>query len=64
MKKEYLKPQMQVVNINSRHQLLAGSNLNRVAGNSGLRGAGTDGSITGGSGEGRSRGFDDWDDEE
>ena len=63
-KKEYMKPQMQAVTINIRHQLLQASHLNSVGGNAGLTGAGDDGTITGGSGPARSRNFSGWDDEE
>ena len=53
-KKEYMKPQMQAVTINIRHQLL-NTSVNNVAG----------GTLNyGGGGSGPSRSFDDWDDEE
>lgn len=63
MKKTYEKPAMTVVTINMSHYILNVSNLD---GNAGLRGAGADGSITGGSGPARARsnggtGWDDWD---
>lgn len=55
-KKAYQKPAMQVVNINSRQQLLSSSPVTSVSGNAGFDYGG------GGSGRARSRG--DWDDEE
>jgi hypothetical protein len=61
MKKDYLKPVMQAVNISIRHQILAGSPypVSRVSGN-----AEFNENITGGSGNARSRNFNDWNDEE
>ena len=56
-KKEYMKPQMQAVTINIRHQLL-NTSVNNVAGNASLNYGG------GNCGVARSRSFDDWDDDE
>ena len=56
-KKEYMKPQMQAVTINIRHQLL-NTSVNNVAGNASLNYGG------GGSGPSRSRSFDDWDEDD
>ena len=55
-KKEYMKPQMQAVTINIRHQLL-NTSVDNVAGGTLKYGGGN-------SGVARSRSFDDWDDEE
>ena len=58
MKKEYMKPQVEVVKVNIKSQLLAGSPYaTSVDGNV------FEGTISGGSGGGRSRGYDDddWD---
>jgi uncharacterized membrane protein YgcG len=59
MKKNYQKPQVEVVKVNMSCQILAGSdrNLTGVAGNGGFSLG--NGSSTGG----RSRGCDDWEDE-
>ena len=63
MKKNYVKPEIQVVTINHSVQLLAGSdgqkNFKQFNSNAGFNlGGGSDG-------EGRSRGCDDdWDDED
>ena len=60
MKKEYMKPQVEVVKVNMSCQILAGSGsdkIDRVAGNGGF-------SLGNGSSSGgRSRGGDDWEDE-
>ena len=56
MKKNYVKPQIEVVKVSC--QILAGSN-----GVTGVSGNVFEGSISGGSGGGRSRGSDDWDEE-
>ena len=53
-RKAYRKPAMQVVNLKTRQQLLAVSDIN---GNAGLNYGG------GGSGSARSRGFGGWDDD-
>ena len=64
MKKLYQKPEIQVVRINHSVQLLAGSEK-YTGGAKGLsNNAGFDKTITGSNGGGRSRGWDDWDDEE
>ena len=56
MKKNYVKPQIEVVKVNC--QILAGSKeVTGVSGNV------FEGTISGGSGGGRSRGSDDWDEE-
>ena len=55
-KKEYMKPQMQAVTINIRHQLL-NTSVDNIAGGT-LKYGGS------GSGPARARSFDDWDDEE
>jgi len=59
MKKNYVMPQMKVVKINQRVSILAGSQtgVSEVKGNAGFNYVG------GGNGEGRSRGYDDWDEE-
>ena len=64
-KKEYQMPVLQVVIINSRYHLLAGSDqpVGKASSNAGLTGSGPDGEIEGNSGGARSRGFSDWDDE-
>ena len=57
MKKEYMKPQIEVVKVNTI-QLLSDSNkVNNVAGNGDFT------LVGGGAGGGRSRGCDDWDEE-
>lgn len=56
MKRNYVKPQMQVVKINQRVSILAGS-VKGVSGNADLNYGG------GGSVSGRSRDYDDWDEE-
>lgn len=57
MKRNYVKPQMQVVKINQRVSILAGSPVGKVGSNVGL-------GLGGGSSEGgRSRDYDDWDEE-
>jgi hypothetical protein len=56
MKKNYVKPQMQVVKINQRVSILEGS-VKGVSGNADLNYGG------GGSVSGRSRDYDDWDEE-
>ena len=53
MKKEYIEPQMQAVNINNSQQLLSGSVT-------GVAGGVFDESISGGSGTGRAPGLDDF----
>ena len=59
-KETYLKPDMQVVNINMSHQLLSGSPLaTKTAGN-----AGFNENIYSGTGSARSSSFGEWDDEE
>ena len=58
MKKNYVKPEMQVVKINQRVSILAGSDkVKGVSGNADLNYGG------GGSVSGRSRDYDDWDEE-
>ncbi len=59
MKKTYLKPEFKVVKLQSRTRLLVGSGqkVSTLSGN-----AGFNSSVTGGSGNARSRG--DWEDEE
>ena len=65
MKKLYQKPEIQVVRINHSVQILAGSNKYYEEGLRNVKSDGIfEGSITGSSGGGRSRGWDDWDDEE
>jgi hypothetical protein len=59
MKKEYMKPQIEVVKVNMSCQILAGSDSNVT----GVSGNVFNGGISGGSGGGRSRGSDDWEDE-
>ena len=58
MKKNYVKPQIEVVIVNCH--ILAGSTdkIDSVSGNV------FEGTISGGTGGGRSRGADDWDDED
>ena len=56
MKKEYIKPQVEVVRVNICCQIMAGS-LRSVGGNTNLTYEG------GSSSGGRSRDYDDWDDE-
>ena len=57
MKKEYMKPQMEVVRINMSATILVDSKVDSLGGNSGL-------GLGGGSNQGgRSRESDDWDDE-
>ena len=56
MKKEYIKPQVEVVRVNMKCQIMAGS-VKGVVGNSGL------GYGAGSSTSGRSRDYDDWDEE-
>lgn len=61
-KKNYQKPAMQVVNINTSHKLLelgSGPKASKAAGN-----AGFNENISAGNGDARSRSFDDWGDEE
>ena len=57
MKKNYTKPQMEVVRINVSGALLVDSKVDKVAGNGGGDWGG------GSSSGGRSRESDDWDDE-
>ena len=59
MKKNYVMPQMKVVKINQRSFIMAsgGYGVNDVKGNAGFNYVG------GGNGEGRSRDYDDWDEE-
>ena len=57
MKKVYIKPQVEVVRVNMKCQIMAGS-VNSVGGNSGLIYEGK-----GSSTSGRSRDYDDWDEE-
>ena len=65
MKKLYQKPEIQVVRINHSVQILAGSgNKYNEEGRYVKSGNIFNESITGSSGGGRSRGWDDWDDEE
>ena len=61
MKRDYLKPATRVVLLNTRVQLLSNSPAT-VTTNS--NNAGLNEVISGGSGTARSRGCDDWDDEE
>ena len=56
MKKEYQKPQIEVVRVNTI-QLLSDSKVTNVAGNGDFT------LVGGGAGGGRSRGCDDWDEE-
>ena len=57
MKRNYVKPEMQVVKINQSANILAGSPVGKVGSNVGL-------GLGGGSSEcGRSRDYDDWDEE-
>lgn len=58
MKKNYVMPQMKVVKINQRISIMEGSNpLNSVDSNASLKWGG------GSSEGGRSRDYDDWDEE-
>ena len=57
MKKVYVKPQMQAVMINGMQLMNTGSNVQTVNGNA------FKSTVSGGSGDARSRGCD-WDDEE
>lgn len=57
-KKVYQKPAVQVVVIKAQQHLLDGSEVKSVGGNV------FDSEVKAGSGGARSRGFDDWDDEE
>jgi hypothetical protein len=57
MKRNYVKPEMQVVKINQSANILAGSPVGKVSGNADLNYGG------GGSVSGRSRDYDDWDEE-
>lgn len=57
MKKFYEKPAMRVVRIQQQCHILSGS-MNKVDGNASLKYGG------GGSGDARSRGASDWDDDE
>jgi len=54
-----MKPQIEVVKVNMSCQILAGSDSNVT----GVSGNVFNGGISGGSGGGRSRGSDDWEDE-
>jgi hypothetical protein len=57
MKRNYVKPEMQVVKINQSANILEGSPVGKVGSNVGL-------GLGGGSSEGgRSRDYDDWDEE-
>jgi uncharacterized membrane protein YgcG len=56
-KKSYVKPQVEVVKVNMSCQILAGSEVSGLSGNAGFSLGG--GSSTGG----RSRDYDDWDEE-
>ena len=62
MKKNYVKPQVEVVRVNMKCQIMAGSvqgvNSNGVNSNAGLIYNGS-----GSSTSGRSRDYDDWDEE-
>ena len=58
MKKRYVKPQMEVVMINQRVNLLLNSYATTTSGNGGFNPV-----ITGSDGQGRSRGCD-WDEED
>ena len=60
MKKNYVMPQMKVVKINQRSFIMASgdsSSVNKVGGNADFEWGG------GGNYEGRSRDYDDWDEE-
>jgi hypothetical protein len=59
MKKNYVMPQMKVVKINQRINIMAGTGagVSSVGGNAGFNYVG------GGNYEGRSRDYDDWDEE-
>ena len=59
MKKNYVMPQMKVVKINQRSFIMTSDpyGVSSVGGNAGFNYVG------GGNGEGRSRGYDDWDEE-
>ena len=59
MKKNYQKPQIEVVKVNMSCQILAGSR-----GVDSIQSDVFQSTISGGSGGGRSRGADDWDDED
>ena len=59
MKKNYMKPQIEVVKVNMSCQILAGSNPQATS----VDGHVFQSTISGGSGGGRSRGCDDWDEE-
>ena len=60
-KQAYMKHAMRVIHIQQQHHLLGDSDK-KVNSNVGIKGAGTNGEITGGTGDARGRGFDDWDD--
>ena len=60
MKKEYQKPQIEVVKVNMSCQILAGSSNPQATS---VDGNVFNSTISGGSGGGRSRGCDDWDEE-
>ena len=65
MKKLYQKPEIQVVRINHSVQLMAGSQKYNEEGYRNVKSDGIfDGTITGSNGGGRSRGWDDWDEED
>ena len=64
MKKLYQKPEIQVVRINHSVQLMAGSQKYNEEGRYVKSGKIFDEEITGSSGGGRSRGWDDWNDED
>ncbi len=62
-KKVYQQPRLRIVNLHST-QLIMGSEVKNIQSNTELRGAGSDGSITGGNGVARGRQVDVWDEEE
>jgi hypothetical protein len=59
MKKKYIKPTMEVVQLQHKTMLLSGSPADQSNNNADIKEE-----ITTGSGTGRARGFDGWDDEE
>lgn len=64
MKKAYQQPSLQVVKIQHTQLLCtSGDPVKSIGGNSGLKGAGTNGEIIGGSGQSRVRGRSVWDEE-
>lgn len=65
-KKMYQQPQLRIVDLHCK-QLIMGSGQtisNVVSGDTGLKGAAADGSITGGGGTARGREYDCWGDED